>query len=88
MGWRIEFTAEARKRLRKIDRGDAKRIRDYLRRRVEVLENPRQLGKALKGRFSELWRYRVGEYRVICELQDRKLVILVLRIGHHKNVYR
>lgn len=87
MAWRIEITDEARKQLKKLGHAEAKRIRDYLRHRVEPLDNPRQLGKSLKGELSELWRYRVGDYRLICELRDETLVVLVVRIGHRKQIY-
>ena len=75
MAWRIELTGEARKQLQKLDRTEAKRIRDYLRR-IETLDDPRQSGKALRGRLGELWRYRVGSYRLVCELRDEILVVL------------
>ncbi len=88
MDWRIEFTGEAKKQLKKIGHPEAKRIRDYLRQRIEPLDDPRQIGKALKGRFSDLWRYRVGEYRLICELRDEVLMVLIVRIGHRKDIYR
>ena len=88
MAWRIELTGEARKQLKKIGHTEAKRIRDYLRQRIEPLDDPRQIGKALKGRFSDLWRYRVGDYRLVCELRDEVLVVLVIRIGHRKEIYR
>ena len=86
--WRIELTDEARKQLKKIGHAEAKRIRDYLRQRIETLDHPRQLGKALKGQLAELWRYRVGDYRLVCELRDEVLVVLVIRIGHRKAVYK
>jgi mRNA interferase RelE/StbE len=88
LAWRIELTGEARKQLAKMDFADAKRIRDFLRQRLEPLSDPRNLGKALKGRFGELWRYRVGNYRLICELRDEILVILIVRIGKRSEVYR
>lgn len=88
MAWGIELTDEARKQLKKIGHTDAKRIRDFLRKRIEPLNNPRQLGKPLKGQHAELWRYRVGNYRIVCELRDESLVVLVVRIGHRKEVYR
>lgn len=88
MAWRIELTGEARKQLAKLGHAEARRIRDYLRQRIEPLDDPRQLGKSLKSRFGGLWRYRVGDYRLICELRDETLVVLVVRIGHRKEVYR
>ena len=88
MAWTIEFAPRVEKDLRKIGPQAARRILDYLRNRVAVLDDPRQLGQPLKGQFAELWRYRIGDYRVVCELRDEVLVVLVLRIGHRKAVYR
>ena len=88
MGWRIELSGDARKQLQKLGRPEAKRIIQFLHHRVEPLDDPRQLGKALKGPFTELWGYRVGHYRLICELRDEVLVVLVLRVGHRSRVYR
>ncbi len=88
MAWRIEFTGEARKQLKKIGHTQAKRIRDFLRQRIEPLDDPRQMGKPLKGRLLNLWRYRVGDYRLVCELHDNVLVVLIVRIGHRKEIYR
>jgi mRNA interferase RelE/StbE len=88
LAWRIELTDEARKQLKKIGQTDARRIRDFLRQRIEPLDDPRQLGKGLRGNLSQLWRYRVGDYRIVCELRDQLLVILIIRIGHRKNVYQ
>ena len=88
LGWRIELTDEARKQLKKLGTAEAKRIFQYLRQRVEPLDDPRQLGKGLKGQFAELWRYRVGDYRLICELKDDHLIVLVVRVGHRKAIYR
>jgi mRNA interferase RelE/StbE len=88
LGWKIDLSDEARKQLKRLAPSEAKRILDYLRQRIEALDDPRQLGKGLKGQFAELWRYRVGNYRVICELQDHRMLVLVIRIGHRKMVYR
>ena len=78
MAWRIEYLQSARKSVQKIDPQDRQRIRDYLEQRVATLEDPRQVGRSLKGRLSELWRYRVGEYRILCELRDEACVVLVV----------
>jgi mRNA interferase RelE/StbE len=59
-----------------------------LRDRLQPAENPRQLGKPLQGDKGGLWRYRVGDYRLICEIQDERITVLVLRVGHRKDVYR
>ncbi len=86
MVWKIEMTGEAEKELARIDKPAAKRIIRYLRERVSV--DPRSSGKSLRGDLSGLWRYRIGDYRVICELYDEKVSVLVIRIGHRKDVYR
>lgn len=70
-----------------MDKTAARRIVDYLSHRVAPLEDPRSLGKALKGELGEFWRYRVGDYRVLCEIKDGKLEILAATIGHRKNIY-
>lgn len=88
MAWAIELSASARKQLKKLDHAEAKRITGYLRQRVEPLDNPRDLGKALAGELGNLWCYPIGDYRIICELHDATLVVLVVRIGHRKDVYR
>jgi len=85
--WQIELTARARKELGKIGAKEGRRIIEFLRR-LESLDNPRQRGKALRGELAEFWRFRVGRCRLICEIQDQKLLILVLRIGHRSQVYR
>lgn len=86
--WTIEYTATARSQLRKLDKQMARRIVDYMDERVAQLENPRNLGKALTGPMGELWRYRVGDCRVICEIQDDALRVLVVRVGSRDRVYR
>ncbi len=86
MVWKIEMTGEAEKELARIDKPAAKRIVRYLRERVSV--DPRSSGKSLRGDLSGLWRYRIGDYRVICELYDEKVSVLVVRIAHRKEVYR
>ena len=86
--WTIEYTASARTQLRKLDKQSARRIVDYMNERVAGLENPRNLGKALTGPLGELWRYRVGDCRVICDIQDDALRVLVVRVGIRDKVYR
>ncbi len=83
---KIEYTETARKQLKKLDKTKQKRILDYMDE-VALLENPRSRGKALVENMRGLWRYRVGDYRVICEIQDAKIIISVLKIGHRKNIY-
>lgn len=88
MAWTIEYAETARKQLRKLDKLAARRIADFMDERVAPSENPRAMGKALKGPLGDLWRYRVGDYRVLCDLQDNVLTVLVLRIGNRREVYR
>ena len=88
MVWQIEFTAGARKQLKKMTQSDAKRIVDFLRQRVSPLSNVRQLGKALQGPSAGFWRYRVGHFRLVCEIQDDRLVVLVVRVGQRDKVYK
>ena len=89
MPWKIEFTPEADKALAHLGKEATKRIVKFMRERVSSLENPRSIGESLKGsRFAGLWRYRVGDYRVLCEIQDGKINILVVLVGHRREVYK
>jgi len=84
--WNIEFLTTAKKQLKKIDRQWQQVILDYLDD-IALLDNPRSRGKPLTGDKSGLWRYRVGSYRVICEIVDDELLILVVLVGHRRDVY-
>lgn len=89
MAWRIELDAAAVKELAKLDKPIAQRITSFLRERLAVLDDPRSIGEALKGaRLGHLWKYRVGDYRLIAAIEDSALTILVVRIGNRRNVYR
>ena len=89
MVWRIELAAAAAKQLAKLDKGEAKRITTFLRQRLAVLDDPRTTGKALTGpHLGAYWRYRVGDYRIICDIQDEVLCVLVIEIGNRGEVYR
>jgi mRNA interferase RelE/StbE len=88
LAWRIDYTATAINRLRKLDKPLAKRIVEYMDMQVAVLENPRSAGKALTGPMGGLWRYRVGDFRVICEIQDGVMRVLVIELGNRRDVYR
>jgi mRNA interferase RelE/StbE len=89
MTWTIEFDPSAKKELDKIDRHQAKRILQFLFDRVSHLQDPRSIGEALKGsKFKGLWKYRVGDYRIISKIEDNEMHILVLKIGDRKEVYR
>ncbi len=88
MNWTIEYTRTAETQLLKLDRQIARRILDYLDDKIAPLENPRSRGKALVGPLGELWRYRIGDYRIICEIQDNVMRILVVETGLRKQVYK
>ena len=88
MAWRVEFTPEAEKQLAKLDKQSAKRITKFLKERVASLNDPGSLGDPLKGRLREFWRYRVGDYRILCRIEERRLLVLVVKIGHRRDVYR
>lgn len=89
MAWTIELRAKAEKQLQKLHRKDAQRIIAFLEERLASHDNPRSLGEPLQGRLlGGYWRYRVGDYRIICDIQDGKLIVLVVEIGHRSSVYR
>lgn len=88
MAWRIEFESAATKDLQKVDRQVARRITSFLRERVATLADPRSIGQSLRGeRFGEFWKYRVGDYRIIARIEDSRLVVLIVRLGHRSKVY-
>jgi mRNA interferase RelE/StbE len=88
MAWKVEISPTALKQLNKLDKPVSRRILNFLRERVEKLDDPRTIGGRLQGTLSGLWKYRVGDYRLICSLEDDRLVVLVLRIGHRREVYK
>ena len=88
MVWSVEFDARVEKDLKKLDRQAQKQILDYFEHRIAPLDDVRVYGKALRSQFTGLWRYRIGDYRAICRIEDETVTVLVLRIGHRKEVYR
>ncbi|MDA8163356.1 MAG: type II toxin-antitoxin system RelE/ParE family toxin [Desulfobacteraceae bacterium] len=88
MGWQIELAGSADSTLAKLDPQIARRILAFLYQRVATLDNPRSIGAALKGPLGTFWKYRVGDHRIICDIRDSLLTILVLRIGNRRGVYR
>lgn len=89
MAWTIEYTATALKQIRKFDRQDARRILDFMDNRIAKMDNPRDAGKALKdSALGTLWRFRVGDYRIVCDIQDERLCVLVVGAGHRREIYR
>jgi mRNA interferase RelE/StbE len=89
MAWNVELSVEVDRALSKLDAQHATRILKFLHERVAKLDDPRSIGKALQGsRLGEFWKYRVGDYRLICKIEDDRLVVLVLRVRHRKEIYR
>jgi len=89
LAYEIEFDPEAVKDLKRLDRPIQQRIVGFLRERVATLDNPRQIGEALAGaKLGNHWKYRVGDWRIICDIQDRRIIVRVLRIGNRREVYR
>jgi mRNA interferase RelE/StbE len=88
MTWRVEFDNRARKELRKLDKSSQVRILTWLRETLAIAKDPRRTGTSLKGRMKGLWRYRVGDYRIISQIQDEQVLILVVRVGHRRDIYK
>ena len=89
MAWKVEFDKAAERELVKLDAAVARRILKFLEHRVAETENPRNLGEPLRGsRIGELWKYRVVDYRVIVNIEDHHLIVLVVKIGNRRDVYR
>lgn len=86
--WAIEFVPEAAKELKKLGRAEAERIIRTLEERIAVLEDPRTLGAPLTGDHAGYWRWRIGDYRVIARIQEQRVTILIVRVGHRREVYR
>lgn len=88
MSYRVETTARFDREFKKLDRYTQKMIRSWIEKNLESCVDPRQHGKGLTANRSGQWRYRIGDYRLICEIEDNKLVILALSIGHRRDVYQ
>lgn len=89
MVWQIEISTLGQKNIAQLDPQTRQRILKFLQQRVATLDNPRSIGEALRGsRLGELWKYRVGDYRIIADIQDQRVCILVVRIGNRRDVYR
>jgi mRNA interferase RelE/StbE len=88
LAWTINYADSARKQLLKLDKQIARRIVDFMDTRIASLDDPRSTGKALSGPLGGFWRYRVGDYRVICDIQDGALRVLVVEVGNRREIYR
>ena len=87
MQYRVVFTEKSKKQLSKLDKSVASLIIGWIEKNIEGCENPRIHGKGLLGNKSGQWRYRIGDYRAICEIRDEEVIILVLEVGHRKHIY-
>jgi mRNA interferase RelE/StbE len=88
LAWTVEFQLTAQKQIRELDPPILQRILSYFRTRVLAAEDPRQMGKALTGDKGGLWRYRIGDYRAICKIEADRSIVLVLAVGHRRDIYR
>lgn len=88
MVWKIEYADAARRQLKKLNPSQAKQIIDYMDHRVAVAKDPRQSGHGLIGNRAGYWRYRVADMRIICEIRDDRFIILVVKIGNRRDVYK
>ena len=87
VSWTIEFERSAAREFRKLDPVVQRRLRDFFQRRVLPADSPRVSGKPLRGKQANFWRYRIGSWRVVAEMQDHRLVMLIVRVGHRGQVY-
>lgn len=87
MKYKVVFTANALKQLKKLDKYVAKFISAWIKKNLDGCENPRQYGKSLVANRNGQWRYRIGDYRLIAEILDKEIVILIVNVGHRKNIY-
>jgi mRNA interferase RelE/StbE len=88
VSWAYNISERALKQLKKLDPQIRKRIIDFLDDRITGSNNPKQWGKQLKGELKNIWRYRVGDYRILCQLQGELLVVLIVDVAHRRDVYR
>lgn len=87
MAWKVEISKTAHEQFREMDVAEQKRLLTFLHKKLDGIEDPRTQGKALRGAYQELWRYRVGDYRIICQSNDDIVTVLVLAVGHRKEIY-
>ena len=85
--WKVSFSRKAYKIFKKLDQTIQKKISVFLQKKLHSVAHPRVLGKPLKGNLGDFWRYRIGDYRLICEIYDDELIILVIDLGHRSEIY-
>ncbi|MGT2775760.1 type II toxin-antitoxin system RelE family toxin [Streptococcus hyovaginalis] len=86
--YQVEYSKKAQKQIKKLDRSIQKLLFSWIDKNLDQTNNPRQHGKGLTGNHSGEWRYRIGNYRLICDIQDDKMIILALEVGHRNNIYK
>ncbi len=87
MAWKVEFDTVAERDLDRLDPQYARKILKFLAQRIAKDEDPRRFGTPLRSNLAGLWKYRIEDYRLICEIQDEKILVLVLHVGHRSTVY-
>lgn len=87
MTYRLEFTPEIQKQLRKMDKHQATLIVRWLYQHIDGIDDPRKFGKGLTANRSGQWRYRIGKYRVLVEIEDNQIVVIAIQVGHRRNIY-
>ena len=88
MKYKVLFTERALKQFKKLDINVSSLIFGWIEKNIEGSSNPRMFGKALTGNKTGQWRYRIGDYRLLCEIRDKEIVVLVLEVGHRKEIYK
>lgn len=88
MTYKLLITDDVSKKIKKMDKHLALMLTREMKAKLDGLENPRSIGKALVGQYKGLWRYRIGAYRVICDIRDDELIVLAIDVGHRKNIYK
>lgn len=88
MNYKLVISDDVKKQFKKMDKHIALMLAKDMKKQLDNLTNPRQIGKALTGQYKGLWRYRIGNYRVICDIIDGELVTIALEVGHRKDIYK
>jgi mRNA interferase RelE/StbE len=88
MNYQVQYTKTALKQFKKMDKKIAALIIAYIEEKLENCENPRRYGKSLQGSLNDKWRYRIGDYRILTKIEDARLIVIVVEVGHRKEIYR
>ena len=88
MAWKVEYTPQAAKELQRLDRQVSRRIIKFLDEQIIPSTDPRAIGEALHGELGDYWKYRIGDYRVICKIHDKAITVIVISVGNRREIYR